>query len=59
MDTRQRALAAPVEGLSNQLISEKLFISLDTVKSLMRSFMSIMNARDRTQVVIAAIRSCM
>ena len=51
------ALVVPAEGLSNQLISEKLFISLDMVKSYVRSFMSKVNVKERTEVVIAAIRS--
>jgi len=53
MDT----LHALVGGMSHQEIAGKLFISVDTVKSHIRSLMQKTGCKDRTQVVIQAIRS--
>jgi len=58
-DREMDTLKALVGGMSNQEIAGKLFISIDTVKSHIRSrsLMQKTGCKDRTQVVIQAIRS--
>lgn len=52
----QEVLVLLVEGLSNQQIAARLFISLDTVKSHMRHIMDKLNVCDRTQAAVKAIK---
>ena len=56
-DREMDTLHALVGGMSHQEIAGKLFISVDTVKSHIRSLMQKTGCKDRTQVVIQAIRS--
>jgi DNA-binding NarL/FixJ family response regulator len=44
-------------GLSNTEISEHLFVTVETVKTHVRSVLAKLDARDRTQAVIAAYES--
>lgn len=46
-----------VEGLSNQEIAERLYLSVETVKSHMRHIMEKLSVADRTQAAVKAIRS--
>jgi two-component system, NarL family, response regulator LiaR len=46
-----------VEGLSNKEIADRLVITLDTVKSHVRSIMNKLSVHDRTQAAVKAIRS--
>lgn len=45
-----------VEGMSNQAIAEKLFVSVETVKTHMRRIMEKMSVSDRTQAAVKAMR---
>ncbi len=49
-------IALIVAGLSNQLISEHLFITANTVKSYIRSAYSKIGVRSRVQAVVWAAR---
>lgn len=46
-----------VEGLSNKGISERLVVSVETVKSHMRHIMEKLQVADRTQAAIKALRA--
>lgn len=46
-----------VDGYSNSAISEKLFISLGTVKTHVRNILNKLCADDRTQAAVLALRS--
>ncbi len=46
-----------VEGCSNSVIAEKLYIAVGTVKTHVRSIMNKLCADDRTQAAIRAVRS--
>lgn len=46
-----------VEGLSNQEIANKLFLSLETVKTHMRRIMDKLVVSDRTQAAVKAMRN--
>lgn len=43
-------------GLSNKIISEELFISVDTVRNHLRNIYKKLNVNSRTQAVIVSIR---
>lgn len=45
-----------VEGMSNQAIAEKLFVSVETVKTHMRRIMEKLAVSDRTQAAVKAMR---
>jgi two-component system, NarL family, response regulator LiaR len=45
-----------VEGLSNQEIAEKLFLSVETIKTHMRHIMEKLAVSDRTQAAVKAMR---
>ena len=47
------------EGLSNEEIAEKLFLSVNTVKNHMASIISKLSVKDRTQAAIFAIKNNM
>ncbi|CAI8183418.1 MAG: Response regulator protein VraR [Prochlorococcus marinus str. MIT 9215] len=42
--------------MSNQEIADELYLSIDTVKSHVRSLLQKLPARDRTQAVVVAFR---
>jgi DNA-binding NarL/FixJ family response regulator len=44
------------KGMSNQEIADELYLSIDTVKSHVRSLLQKLPARDRTQAVVVAFR---
>jgi NarL family two-component system response regulator LiaR len=45
-----------VEGMSNQAIAERLFVSVETVKTHMRRIMEKLAVSDRTQAAVKAMR---
>lgn len=45
-----------VEGMSNQAIAEKLYVSVETVKTHMRRIMEKLAVSDRTQAAVKAMR---
>jgi len=45
-----------VDGLSNQAIAEKLYLSVETVKTHMRRIMEKLAVSDRTQAAVKAMR---
>jgi two-component system, NarL family, response regulator LiaR len=45
-----------VEGLSNQAIAERLYLSVETVKTHMRRIMEKLAVSDRTQAAVKAMR---
>lgn len=45
-----------VDGLSNQAIAERLFLSIETVKTHMRRIMEKLAVSDRTQAAVKAMR---
>lgn len=49
-------LSCVVEGMSNQEIAEKLFVSVETVKTHMRRLMEKLAVSDRTQAAVKAMR---
>ena len=53
----QEVLVLVANGLSNAELSERLVISLPTVKTHVSSLLAKLNARDRTQLVIIALRA--
>lgn len=55
-DREQEVLALIVEGLSNQKIADRLYISIDTVKTHIRHIMDKLSVSDRTQAAVKAIR---
>lgn len=55
-EREQEVLALLVDGLSNQQIAERLFISNDTVKTHMRHILEKLAVSDRTQAAVKAIR---
>jgi DNA-binding NarL/FixJ family response regulator len=46
-----------VEGCSNLIIAEKLFITIGTVKTHVRNILNKLSAADRTQAAVRALRS--
>lgn len=46
-----------VDGLSNQQIAEKLFLSTETVKTHMRHLMEKLSVSDRTQAAVKALKN--
>lgn len=58
LSTREReVLAVLVTGATNAEIAERMFLSQATVKSHVRSMLTKLGLRDRTQLVIAAFES--
>ena len=55
-DREQDVLALIVEGCSNPEISEKLHISVDTVKTHIRKILEKLSVTDRTQAAVKAVR---
>lgn len=55
-DRELEVLKLVVEGLSNQEIANKLFLSLETVKTHMRRIMEKLLVSDRTQAAVKAMR---
>jgi DNA-binding NarL/FixJ family response regulator len=53
----QEVLEQMVLGFGNSEIAERLFLSLDTVKTHVRNLMGKLKARHRTQAVILALQS--
>ena len=53
----KEVLTLIVDGLSNQEIAHKLFISLSTVKSHVRNILNKLSCDDRTQAAVQAMRS--
>ncbi len=49
-------LALIVDGLSNDAIAERLFLSVDTVKTHMRHIFEKLDVRDRTQAAVTAMK---
>jgi DNA-binding NarL/FixJ family response regulator len=49
-------LGLVVEGLSNQEMAQKLFVSNDTIKSHMRHIMEKLLVSDRTQAAVKALK---
>jgi two-component system, NarL family, response regulator len=49
-------LVAIVDGCSNDEISKRLFISIETVKTHVRHIMEKLDAKDRTQAAVIALR---
>lgn len=57
LSTRElEVLGLIVEGLSNQQISDKLFISLPTTKTHVRNILNKLSVDDRTQAAVHALR---
>jgi len=50
-------LTLVVEGLSNQQIAERLFLSTETIKTHMRHLMEKLSVSDRTQAAVKALRT--
>ncbi|MBX9692955.1 MAG: response regulator transcription factor [Cyanobacteria bacterium] len=55
-DRELEVLKLVVEGLANQQIAERLFLSIETVKTHMRRVMEKLQVSDRTQAAVKAIR---
>ena len=55
-DREFEVLALLVDGLSNQEIASRLFLSTETVKTHMRHLMEKMKVSDRTQAAVKALR---
>lgn len=55
-DREVEVLALVVDGLTNQEIANRLFLSADTVKSHMRHIMEKLAVSDRTQAAVKAMR---
>lgn len=55
-ETEYRVLAYAADGLNNAEIGERLFMSVDTVKTHMRKILKRLKARNRTHAVVIAIR---
>ncbi len=55
-EREREVLRLLVDGLTNRAISERLSISLETVKSHVHHIMQKMHARDRTQAAVIATR---
>jgi two-component system, NarL family, response regulator LiaR len=55
-DRESEVLKLIVDGLSNQQIAERLFISIDTVKTHMRHILEKLAVSDRTQAAVKAVR---
>lgn len=54
-----QVLSLVVDGLSNQEIAKRLFLSPDTIKSHMRKIMEKLAVSDRTQAAVKALRQGM
>jgi DNA-binding NarL/FixJ family response regulator len=52
-------LSLIVEGLGNQEIGKRLFISADTVKSHVKHILEKLSVSDRTQAAVKALREGM
>lgn len=55
-EREHEVLTALVDGLSNQQIAERLFLSPETVKTHMRHLMAKLRVSDRTQAALKAVR---
>lgn len=55
-ERESQVLSLVVEGLSNQEIADRLFLSQDTVKTHLRHVMEKLRVSDRTQAAVKAIR---
>jgi DNA-binding NarL/FixJ family response regulator len=57
LSTREvQVLRLMVEGCTNTIIAQRLYISIGTVKSHVRSILSKLGADDRTQAAVNALR---
>ena len=57
--SRNGVLQAIVNGSNNAQISRSLNISLETVKSHVKNILQKLQARDRTQAVVIALRAAL
>lgn len=55
-ERESEVLAALVDGLTNQQIAERLFLSPETVKTHMRHLMEKLRVSDRTQAAVKALK---
>ncbi len=55
-DRDLEVLRLVIEGLGNQAIAERLYLSVETVKSHMRHIMEKLSVADRTQAAVKALR---
>ena len=55
-EREKEVLELIADGLSNEEITEKLFISKNTVKNHVASIISKLSVKDRTQVAVFALK---
>jgi DNA-binding NarL/FixJ family response regulator len=55
-DREMQVIAGIVEGKTNQKIASELYLSVDTVKSHLKTIMDKLSVSDRTQAAVKAVR---